>query len=191
MGCNTQHKDAVIKTLEQIDVVHRMVAANPDDFALVTTAQGRYITYIDRVDISLNDGVHWPPEGSTSKAISTGALAGGGGSTERWTVWNTIMSEKISNWNVLEVVQAFTEGKIGSLIGVEGGHSIGNSLAVLRLMFDKGVRYLTLTHSCTTPWYSSCFWISSSFYRVYQSCTRFTGRCCVDLVDVLRWKCSS
>jgi membrane dipeptidase len=56
---------------------------------------------------------------------------------------------------VAGIEDAFSQGKIGSLVGVEGGHSIGSSLAVLRMMYDMGARYMTMTHSCATPWYNN------------------------------------
>ena len=45
--------------------------------------------------------------------------------------------------------------RIASLIGIEGGHQINNSLAVLRQMYDAGARYMTLTHTANTGWADS------------------------------------
>jgi membrane dipeptidase len=85
--------DAVQATLEQIDVVHRLVAIYPDTFELARTAD--------------------------------------------------------------DITRIHKSGKIASLIGMEGGHSINNSLAVLRQFYDAGARYMTITHSSNNDWADS------------------------------------
>ena len=84
---------AVRATLEQIDVVHRMVRKYPDTFELALTAA--------------------------------------------------------------DVERIFKSGRIASLIGMEGGHSIDNSLATLRMFHAVGARYMTLTHSANVRWADS------------------------------------
>jgi membrane dipeptidase len=85
--------EAVQMTLEQIDLVKRMSAQYPADFAMAYTAA--------------------------------------------------------------DIRRIHKSHKIASLIGIEGGHQINNSLAVLRQMYDAGARYMTLTHSTNTPWADS------------------------------------
>lgn len=48
--------------------------------------------------------------------------------------------------------RAFAAGRIGSVLGMEGGHAIENSLGALRAFYDLGVRYMTLTHNVTLDW---------------------------------------
>ena len=54
-----------------------------------------------------------------------------------------------------DIERIFKSGKIASLIGMEGGHSIDNSLANLRMFYRLGARYMTLTHSSNTAWADS------------------------------------
>lgn len=84
---------AVRETLEQIDVIHRLVNRYPDVFEMASTAS--------------------------------------------------------------DIKRIRAKGKIASMIGVEGGHSIDNSLGILRTYYSLGVRYMTLTHSENTEWADS------------------------------------
>ena len=54
-----------------------------------------------------------------------------------------------------DVERIFAAGRVASLIGAEGGHSIACSLGALRALYRLGVRYLTLTHNANVPWADS------------------------------------
>jgi membrane dipeptidase len=54
-----------------------------------------------------------------------------------------------------DVSRIVAEGRIASLLGAEGGHAINNSLGVLRMLYQLGVRYMTLTHNSNVDWADS------------------------------------
>lgn len=54
------------------------------------------------------------------------------------------------------IMDAFNNGKLASMIGLEGGHMIDSSMAILRVYYEMGVRYMTITWNCVTPWADSC-----------------------------------
>ena len=57
--------------------------------------------------------------------------------------------------SVADIHSAYQDGRIASLLGMEGGHTIVNSLGALRSYYDLGVRYMTLTHFHSNDWADS------------------------------------
>jgi membrane dipeptidase len=57
--------------------------------------------------------------------------------------------------SVADIRAAHKAGKIASLMGMEGGHAIEDSLGALRAYYDLGVRYMTLTHNVNLSWADS------------------------------------
>lgn len=55
-------------------------------------------------------------------------------------------------WTAADVEREFKRGRIASLLGMEGGHAIENSLGALRVYRELGARYMTLTHNVTLDW---------------------------------------
>jgi membrane dipeptidase len=58
-------------------------------------------------------------------------------------------------YSAIDIRRIHRTGKVASLIGIEGGHQINNSMAVLRQMYNLGARYMTLTNSSNTAWADS------------------------------------
>jgi membrane dipeptidase len=58
-------------------------------------------------------------------------------------------------YSVSDVERIFGAGRIASVLGMEGGHAIENSLGALRAYYDLGARYLTLTHGSNIDWADS------------------------------------
>jgi membrane dipeptidase len=85
--------EAIHQTIEQIDIVTRLVAAYPNDLGLAGTAD--------------------------------------------------------------DVVRVHKSGRVASMMGIEGGHQIGGSMAALRQFYRLGARYMTITHFKTTEWADS------------------------------------
>ncbi|XP_012723618.2 dipeptidase 2 [Fundulus heteroclitus] len=83
-----------------------------------------------------------------------------------------------------EIRASARKKKIACLISIEGGHSIDSSLPALRMFYQLGVRSMSLTHSCNTPWAESSSKLYDVFLRSNNSLTTF-GKAVVDEMNRL------
>jgi len=88
--------------------------------------------------------------------------AEGGGAARRALDMISVVYDQIRRHPELEMARTAADirritarGKIASLMGIEGGHAIENSLHALRMFYQLGVRYMTLTHTNTNDWADS------------------------------------
>ena len=75
-----------------------------------------------------------------------------------------------------DIERIHRSGKIASLIGVEGGHAIENSLASLRRLYGLGARYMTLAHTDSLDWVDS----ATDVPRAPEGCRRLAKMWCAD-----------
>ena len=104
-----------------------------------------------------HDRYRAPAKGHGGRTVLVGVGAGGcaGGEAVQTTLEQIDLVKRLAARYPADLEIAYTAadvrrihraGKIASLIGIEGGHQINNSLGVLRQMYDLGARYMTLTH---------------------------------------------
>jgi membrane dipeptidase len=124
------------------------------DFAKLDIArpQPQIMTDIPRLRAGKVGGVFWSTYTPSNFAGGIAARAG----MEQNDVVHQMVARYPETFELArtadDIVRIFGAGKIASLIGLEGGHMIENSLGALRAFHRDGVRYMTLTHSKNTDW---------------------------------------
>jgi membrane dipeptidase len=76
-------------------------------------------------------------------------------------------------YNKQDIMDAFKNKKIASLLGMESGHAIDSSLAILRVFYELGIRYMTLTHNCNLPWATNHLIDRQANVSLYGGLTEF------------------
>ncbi|GAA6039029.1 hypothetical protein JCM8097_000161 [Rhodosporidiobolus ruineniae] len=74
--------------------------------------------------------------------------------------------------------KAMKNGKVGGMLGVEGGHQLGTSLSSIRAYYALGARYITFTHTCNSPLGDSCGYMGSPVSPIWNGLSSF-GRAAV------------
>jgi membrane dipeptidase len=138
-----------------------------EDYDLGTPSAGKYHTDLQRLKQSGMTGeffsIYVDRQYATPDWIAKNYIVEGGSAARALDLIDVTyrMIEKYPNDLMLavstaDIRRAKREGKVGVLMGIEGGHAIENSLSALREFYRLGVRYMTLTHNNTNEWADAC-----------------------------------
>ncbi len=126
--------------------------ATPPNWAVSPTAERPLMTDIARLREGLVGAQFWSTYSPVEFASGGAARVG----MEQGDVVHRMVARYPDVFAIAssadDIVSLHREGRIGSLLGLEGGHMIENSLGLLRAFYRDGVRYMTLTHSANTDW---------------------------------------
>ena len=155
--------------------------------------RARYGGDLSKVDLAANTALLPVPAGGAALMTDIPRLRRGHVGAQFWSVWVPVdvkgapvvqmTLEQIDlvkamcarypddlamAYTAADIVRIHEGHRVASLIGVEGGHQINDSLAVLRAYYEAGARYMTLTHSVNTDWADS-----ATDTPVHHGLTRF------------------
>jgi membrane dipeptidase len=140
----------------------------------------RFKSKLTAIDLQKDTSRIAPPEGGAPLMTDIPRMRAGHMGAQFWSVWIPVQTKGFEAvqmtleqidltkemthaypadlemaYTVADIRRIHKAGRIASLIGIEGGHQINGSLAMLRQMYDAGARYMTLTHSSNTEWADS------------------------------------
>jgi membrane dipeptidase len=180
MGCAAiaaAKSDDTAARLERVLAATPLIDGHNDlPWELRTRSKGK----LSSIDLAFDTSQIPPPAGEVALMTDIPRLKAGHVGGQFWSVWipattrgfeavQTTMEQidlvkRLVALYPADLEMAYTAAdirrihhahRVASLIGIEGGHQINNSLAVLRQMYDLGARYMTLTHALTTDWADS------------------------------------
>ncbi len=173
-------KDAPDRVTARVDAVLAKTPVIDGHNDLPWELRERFGGDLSKIDLASDTAKLAPPADAPALMTDIPRLRAGHVGAQFWSVWIPVATtgpaavqttvEQIdlvkaiaARWprdftmaySVADIRRAERDGKVASLIGVEGGHQINNSLAVLREYYDLGARYMTLTHATNTAWADS------------------------------------
>ncbi len=180
VACTALAQDAPDRSAVRVEAVLAKTPVIDGHNDLPWLIRERFGGDLSKIDLASDTAKLPPPAGEPAMMTDIPRLRAGHVGAQFWSVWIPVTTTGpaavrttveqidlvkaiVARWprdfamaySAADIRRAQREGRIASLIGVEGGHQIDDSLAVLRQYHDLGVRYMTLTHSSNTAWADS------------------------------------